>query len=137
MLKKIQLFVGMVTLAFMGSVTMPTPAYACSDSLMGIPAWYRNLQDSSCNVKIPKDSKGDANVTKFILNIAMNVIQAGLVLAAYVAVFFIIKGGFGYITSAGSPDGMQSAKKTITNAVIGLVIAVLSASIVNAIAGIL
>ena len=51
-------------------------------------------------------------------------------------VFFIVKGGFEYMTSAGSSDGMTSAKKTIANAVIGLVIAVLSAAIVNAIAGV-
>ena len=39
------------------------------------------------------------------------------------------------MTSAGSPEGMASARKTITNAGIGLVISALAASIVNAIAG--
>ena len=68
--------------------------------------------------------------------IALNIVQAGLTIAAYVTVFFIVKGGFEYMTSAGSSDGMTSAKKTIANAVIGLVIAVLSAAIVNAIAGV-
>lgn len=112
------------------------PAYAasCNDSLFGVPAWYRGLQDGSCNIKVP-ETKGKPDITKMIMTIALNVIQAGLVLVAYITVFFIIKGGFGYITSAGSPEGMSSAKKTITNALIGLVIAVFSASIVNAIAG--
>lgn len=113
------------------------PAYAaCNDSLFGVPAWYRGLQDGSCNISMPKaKSGGGVDITKVIMTIALNIIQAGLVIVAYVTIFFIIKGGFGYITSAGSPEGMSSAKKTITNAIIGLVIAVFSASIVNAIAG--
>ena len=73
----------------------------------------------------------------FITKIILNVVQAALAIAAYVTVFFIIKGGFGYMTSAGSPDGMKGAKTTITNAVIGLVIVLLSAVIVNTIAGVL
>ncbi|MBC7764471.1 hypothetical protein H7Y29_02025 [Microbacteriaceae bacterium] len=108
---------------------------ACNASLLGIPAWYRGLQDSStCTIKMPL-TKGKPDVQKIIMTIALNVVQAGLALVAYVTIFFIIKGGFGYMQSAGSPDGMSSAKKTITNAVIGLIIAVFASSIVNAVAG--
>ena len=52
---------------------------------------------------------------------------------AYVAIGFLIRGGFGYMTSSGSPEGMTAAKKTITNALVGMIIALLAASIVNAI----
>ena len=113
----------------------PQAASACNDSLLGLPAWYRNLTDGSCNIVMPKASDGSVDVQRVVMTIALNIIQAGLVLVAYVTIFFIIKGGFGYITSAGDSAGMVSAKKTITNALIGLVIAVFSASIVNAIAG--
>jgi TRAP-type C4-dicarboxylate transport system permease small subunit len=44
------------------------------------------------------------------------------------AVFFLVKGGYQYITSTGKPDNLESAKKTIRNAIIGLVI-VLGASL--------
>ncbi len=44
------------------------------------------------------------------------------------AVFFLVKGGYQYITSTGKPDSLESAKKTIRNAIIGLVI-VLGASL--------
>ena len=54
-------------------------------------------------------------------------------LAAYAAVFFLIRGGFEYMTNSSSPDGMAKARKTITNALIGMAIAILAASIVNAI----
>mgnify|MGYP001721843899 FL=1 len=37
------------------------------------------------------------------------------------------------MTNSSSPDGMAKARKTITNALIGMAIAILAASIVNAI----
>lgn len=106
----------------------------CTASFFGIPAWYKNMQDDSCAFKAP-ETGGQADAKKLVLMIALNIVQAGMVVVAYVTIFFLIKGGFGYITSAGSSEGMASAKKTITNAIIGLIIAILSASIVNAIAG--
>ena len=109
---------------------------ACPDPyVFAIPAWYRNLQADDCSVKAPENTP--TGVRDFVMKIALNVIQALMVIIAYIAIFFIIKGGFGYITSAGSPEGMTSARKTITNAVIGLIIAILAASIVNAVAGII
>ena len=117
-----------------------SPVYAapagCNDSLLGIPAWYRGMQAADCSFEAPKSGSG-SDVGMLILKAAMNIIQALLVVVAYMTVFFVIKGGFGYMTAAGSPDGMSNAKKTITNALIGMVIAVLAASIVNAIAGLI
>jgi hypothetical protein len=49
-------------------------------------------------------------------------------ISAAAAVFFLVKGGYQYITSTGKPDSLESAKKTIQNAIIGLVI-VLGASL--------
>jgi uncharacterized membrane protein len=122
----------MIAATIFGSVlAFGAPVYAasCADTFFGIPAWYKGMQDDTCAFKGPSD------VRTMILRIALNIIQAGMVAIAYVTVFFLIKGGFTYITSAGSSDGMAAAKKTITNAIIGLVIAILAASIVNAIAG--
>jgi hypothetical protein len=133
------LYVGIMLLVTMvaSGAQFAQPAYAACppDTLLGIPAWYRGLQDTTtCAVKMP-ETNGKVDIQKFIMSLALNIIQAGLALVAYITIFFIIKGGFGYMTSAGSSDGMASAKKTITNAIIGLVIAVFAASIVNAIAG--
>lgn len=49
------------------------------------------------------------------------------VLASLVSAFFLVKGGYQYITSSGKPDALEDAKKTIRNALIGLVM-VLSAN---------
>jgi hypothetical protein len=118
------------------TIMVASPAAACSDSAFLIPAWYRGMQSPDCAFKAPEQN-GKPDVGQTILKIALNILQALLVVVGYVTIFFIIKGGFGYITAAGSPEGMSSAKKTITNALIGMAIAALAASIVNAIAGVI
>lgn len=138
-----QMIATFLTLGVMiaGVVGLTSPAYAangypgCPDTVFAIPTWYKGLQDDKCNIKTPTQDSNGTTLRAFIAKIVLNVIQALLVVVAYVTVFFIMKGGFNYMTSTGSPDGMQKAKKTITNAVIGLVIASLAASIVNAIGG--
>lgn len=117
-----------------GPVVAPTTANAaCDSNLLGvIPPWYRGLTEGSdCSIAKP------TNIGQFVTKVALNILQAALVVVGFVAVFFIIKGGIGYIVSAGKSDGIEAARKTITNAVIGLVISMLSAVIVNYIMGIL
>lgn len=125
-----------VVVGMMGLVALtPVPASAagaCPDSVLGIATWYKGLQDGNCNITAPSNADSAA-FTAFVAKIVLNITQALMGIVAYVTVFFIIKGGFNYMTSTGSPDGMQKAKKTITNAIIGLIIALFSASIVNAI----
>lgn len=116
-------------------------AAACGDTyVLGIPAWYNHLplqdKNGACEVNMPV-SNGRADVVKMAAIIGMNVVQALLVISAYFAVFYIIKGGFNYIYGSGSPESMQSAKNTIKNAVIGIIIAGMSAAIVNAVAGLI
>ncbi len=117
-------------------LAIATPAFAaCGDSVLGIPPWYRGLTAANCEMKPVGDNADQVPLTKFIWTVALNVIQTLLVVVAYVTIFFIIKGGFNYMTSMGDSTSMANAKTTIKNAVIGLVIALLSASIVNAITG--
>ena len=44
------------------------------------------------------------------------------VLAGLACVLFLVKGGYEFITSAGSPENLDHAKKTIRNALIGLIL---------------
>jgi hypothetical protein len=48
-----------------------------------------------------------------------------------VAVIFIIIGGFQFITSRGNDEQAEKGRKTLTNALIGLVVVVLAATIVR------
>lgn len=47
------------------------------------------------------------------------------------AVFFVIKGGYLYITSSGRPDALEQAKRTIRNALIGLVVVLAAGVLVS------
>lgn len=70
-----------------------------------------------------------------ILVLVGNVISILMFIAGVVAIAFIIVGGFMYITSSGEPANIKKAKETIVNAVIGLVIAMVSFGVVRFITG--
>jgi hypothetical protein len=67
-------------------------------------------------------------VSSDVMQYTSNTLGMITLVAAAAAVFFLVKGGYQYITSTGKPDSLESAKKTIRNAIIGLVI-VLGASL--------
>lgn len=54
-----------------------------------------------------------------------------LALAGTAVVFFLIRGGYLYITSTGNPASLEEAKRTIRNALIGLVIVIAAAFLSN------
>lgn len=102
----------------------------CVQSFLTFPAWFKGLTDANCDIKSP----AEIGFTQFVTTIALNVVEMLLNLAGYASVAFIIYGGYKYMISAGSPDGMVSARKTIMNAVIGLIISIAAVAIVNTIA---
>ena len=115
------------------SVAVPQTAFAaCNDTLLTFPAWFKGLTDGNCEIKSPNDAGG---MSTFIWTIILNVIETMLQLVGYIAVGFIIRGGFKYITSNGDPGEMAKAKKIIMDAIIGLVISIMSVAAVNLIAG--
>lgn len=57
------------------------------------------------------------------------------IISAAAAVFFLIRGGYVYITSTGKPDALEDAKKTIRNSLIGLVVVFAASSIVSFLSG--
>ena len=67
-------------------------------------------------------------VSSDITQFTNNTLGMITLIATASAVFFLVKGGYQYITSTGKPDSLESARKTIRNALIGLVI-VLGASV--------
>ena len=58
-----------------------------------------------------------------IQNFIKNIIQILVTLAGVTATGFFVWGGFRYITSSGSPEHLESAKKTILYSAVGLAIA--------------
>ena len=54
-----------------------------------------------------------------VVTISFNVIYG---LAGLIAVIYLIIGGYQYMTSAGNPDLAETAKATIVNSIVGLII---------------
>lgn len=69
------------------------------------------------------------NVNDLILSIVTYAIG----IAGLVAIVFIVYGGFQYITAAGNDESASKGAKTITYAVIGLLLVFASYAIVNSI----
>jgi hypothetical protein len=117
--------------ALAGLVVMSpqTAQAACATRFLTFPTWYNNVIDTgSCEVQSPEKVGG---LQKFILIIAMNFIEILLQIVAYLAVGYIMWGGFKYITAYGEPGEIVVARQRILNAVIGLVIAMMSVAIVS------
>lgn len=120
------------------SLILSAPTYAdCREATLGIPHWYRGLVDkSSCEIDPKKISDGQG-LKSGTVTIVLNVAEILTRLAAISAVALIIYSGFVYITSIGISQKVESAKKTLTNAVIGLAISILATVIVNSLFNIL
>lgn len=150
----------LITLSMLGTALMLLPASAsavvapgCDGSrdFLIFPTWYKYLdigpQDGDpCAITGPItqalddegnpafDDEGNPE-TEFdweagAARVGIAVVEILLRIATLVALGFVIYGGFRYITSQGEPDGTKSAKQTILNALIGLVISLLATGIV-------
>jgi cation transporter-like permease len=89
-------------------------ADACPRQDPLLPSLYNNLCDNTGTVKIQ-------NIGQIPIVIA-NIIQILLVLIAALAVVFVIYAGIQYITSSGDPAKTATAKATITNAAVGIIL---------------
>ena len=65
-----------------------------------------------------------------IAHFTSDTMQLIFLFASLIATVFLVKGGYLYMISSGSPDKLESAKKTIRNALIGLLL-VLSATTIS------
>jgi hypothetical protein len=102
----------------------------CKPKLFGLEPWYQYLQlDSNCNVK-NFTILNPSHPSSFLL-IGLAILDDLIRIAALVAAGFVIYGGIQYVTSQGSPDATNKARETIINALIGLVLAIVAASLVS------
>lgn len=106
-----------------------------AQEVWGIPTWYKylpsgyNTSTKQCELLYGKEfSFSDAT---YLLGVGLAIGEILLRIVAIVAVAYIIYGGFQYLVSQGEPDRTKSAKETIVNALVGLVIAILATTIVN------
>lgn len=137
--KKLASYFVATVLVFVGVfavVTTISPvalAAKCENEVSLVPGakpWYSGLCKAGTN-DIQISDPGQAAVA-----IGLNILGAILVLAGYVAVGYVIWGGFNYMTAAGDSGKISSAKTMIQNALIGLLIALSAVAIVTFIGGV-
>ncbi|HTL39342.1 MAG TPA: hypothetical protein VL306_00815 [Methylomirabilota bacterium] len=73
------------------------------------------------------NSVGDNSVKGILLFAIENIL---LPIVGIIAILFVIIGGFQLITARGNEEQAEAGKKTLTNAIIGLVVVILSYVIV-------
>lgn len=137
---------GFIILAPPAMAKDPTPGNGCSlsnakptNAVSFFPAWYDGLACDNGNIVSPGDpalgSDSGARFGAWLTIVAMNVVRMLLFVVGYASIIFIIYGGFKYMTQGDNASGTAAARKTIQNAVIGLVISIMSVSIVTFVVG--
>lgn len=135
-----KLFIGfsVAVMSLLSIVMLPAPSVAAADCgahFLGLPAWYDGLADpGTCEITSPN---GDAEVKAYVWTIVLNVLGLIMGLIGYLAIGFVMWGGIQYMIAQGDPGKLAKGKKTITNAVIGLVITMTASILSGAISGII
>lgn len=94
-----------------------------------LPTWHKYLDhDDGCRIS-------EFNFPHDLTAVTLAVVEILLRIGVLAAVGFVIYGGFMYMTSQGEPDKAANARKTIVNAVAGLVIGLLATGVVSFIGG--
>lgn len=148
-IKKIIIGLFLPVLVISAALSPTASAAACDQgSITFFPRWYDGLcgKDKEGNAYIlsPSEmqssgsdaaSKTAGNLGGWIAIIALNIVAMLLFAVGYVSLGFIIFGGFKYMTSGDNSSGTAAARKTILNAIIGLVLSIMAVAIVNFVAG--
>lgn len=84
----------------------------------------------AANIDVSNTAKNQGSIA----NVFLQVVAGGIIyLAGPTGILILAIGGLRYVISRGNQPAMDAAKKTITNAIIGLVIIALSLAIVTTI----
>lgn len=102
------------------------------ESFFGLPTWYKYLKANrvkgSNNEQVCSPALNNINDIWLILLAGIEIL---LRIAILIAIFFVLYGGIKYINSRGNADKVSSAKNTVVDAIIGLIIAIVATSLIN------
>lgn len=118
---------GLVVLLSAPMLAVPALSHAQSGPDLGLPDVQRGTNLPTWNVQ--QGSGADS-----VVLIITQVIKILLLIAGSVAILFIIIGGYQYLTSGANPEGAKKGKTTVVNALIGIIVIVLSYVLVTVVA---
>lgn len=112
-----------------------------SGSFFGFPTWYKYLK--SREIQLDGGTICSPHLTSLndVWLIGLAIIEILLRIAVLVAIAFVVVGGFKFITAngdvggGGKPDKIASARRTVIDALVGVVIAVVAIAIVSYMGG--
>jgi len=76
---------------------------------------------------------GGLNGSQSLSDLIVRVVNILLTFGGVIAVVFVIIGGYQYLVSGGNEETAEKGKKTLINAIIGIVVIVLAYAIINVI----
>lgn len=141
MKQKILAFLGTI-LVVGGFLTAMVPANASAadfgkgscgaPEFLGFRPWYRDLctGDTRGTDEVIQPENEDETVT-FIWTVILNILYDIFLAVGYLALGFVIYGGFLYIMAQGDPGRAAKGQKTLTSAIIGTILAMAATVIVN------
>ena len=119
-----------------GVVSQPAMAAEPCDNqktFLMFRAWYYGLKlDSNCS-PVVEDTSSEDGLTEFIWKIILNVVYDLFAVIGVIATGFVIYGGYMFILAGGDPGKVAKAKKILTSAIIGILVAISATVIVNTI----
>ncbi len=107
----------------------PITGGQCGSGQGGPSGGLGDLQSCSGN-QIPTAGV-NLNTREGVVALIAKIIEWALYLSGAVAVIFVIIGGYRYLTAGGNEETATKARKSVVNALIGLVIIILAYVIVN------
>lgn len=135
--KILAFLVTVLTVGGFFAVAVPTPVAASGEPSCGAPIflgfrpWYANLCTGDSRDDEIKQPTNQDEIVTFIWTVVLNVLYDLLLAVGYLAIGFVVYGGFLYITAQGDPGKAAKGQKTLTTAVIGTVLAMAATVIVN------
>jgi len=117
-----QLVMAFAMVVSFGTVMLPSPNVAAINVFKGCDG---NAGSDVCKAKNADDA---SDLIKIVINTL-------LLILGMIAVVMIVIGGIRYTTSNGDSSQVKGAKDTIMYAIIGLVVAIMSFTIVNFVLG--
>ena len=136
--KILSFFMVLIAAVAVSVAVLPTNTYAagCNQRhVLGLRAWYDGIYEGDpC---LPKEGIWDeGKLPGTVWTIVLNLASMVLGVVGYLAICFVIWGGYQYMLANGDPGKVARGKKTITNALVGLAICMLSSTISGMVADI-
>lgn len=111
--------------------------YCETKNFFGFPPWHKYLEHRAPKVEISGTRECSPHIENIndIWLIGLAAVEILLRVGVIVAIIYVMLGGMKYVNSRGNAEKTEAARKTITDALIGLVIAVSATAVVTFIGG--